>query len=57
MLIILNYILVPRPDHDRFVFLQSQENLRGILVDDMSLDGRYFCFLLIHYRYLKLKLN
>lgn len=33
-------ITMPRPDHDRFVFLQSQENLRGILVDDMSLDGR-----------------
>lgn len=33
-------VTMPKPDLDRFVFLKSQENLRGILVDDMSLDGR-----------------
>ena len=39
----LNYyffIKVPKPDMDRFVFLRAQDNLRGILVDDMSADGR-----------------
>lgn len=33
-------VTMPKPDMDRFVFLKAQESLRGILVDDMSLDGR-----------------
>jgi len=31
---------VPKPDLNRFVFLKSEEAVRGILVDDMNLDGR-----------------
>jgi len=31
---------VPKPDLDKFVFLRANENVRGILVDDMNADGR-----------------
>lgn len=31
---------VPKPELDRFVFLKAQENVRGILLDDMNYDGR-----------------
>lgn len=31
---------MPRPDLDKFVFLKSVENIKGILIDDMTNDGR-----------------
>lgn len=33
-------VTMPNPDLNKFVFLKAQEDLRGILVDDMNLDGR-----------------
>jgi hypothetical protein len=32
---------VPSPDLNKFVFFKSLENVRGVLIDDMSSDGRY----------------
>lgn len=32
---------VPSPDLNKFVFFKSLENIRGVLIDDMSSDGRY----------------
>jgi hypothetical protein len=31
---------VTKPDMDKFVFLRANENVRGVLVDDMNMDGR-----------------
>ena len=31
---------MPRPDLDKFVFLKSVDNIKGILIDDMTNDGR-----------------
>jgi hypothetical protein len=31
---------VPKPAIDKFVFLKSMDNLKGVLVDDLSMDGR-----------------
>lgn len=33
-------VTMPKPDVDKFVFLKANENVRGILVDDMNIDGR-----------------
>jgi GINS complex subunit 4 len=33
-------VTMPTPDLNRFVFLRSHEPVRGILVDDLNLDGR-----------------
>jgi hypothetical protein len=37
---ILKLIQVPKPDLDTFVILKSLDNLRGVLIDDLSMDGR-----------------
>ncbi|RNA08804.1 DNA replication complex GINS SLD5 [Brachionus plicatilis] len=31
---------VPRPDMDKFVFLKTMDSIKGILIDDMTNDGR-----------------
>jgi len=33
-------VTMPQPDLNKFVFLRSHDDLRGILIDDMSSDGR-----------------
>lgn len=33
-------VSMPKPDLDKFVFLKANENVRGILVDDINMDGR-----------------
>ena len=33
-------VSMPKPDLNKFIFLKSLDNLRGILIDDMNLDGR-----------------
>ena len=31
---------MPAPNLDKFVFLQATDNLKGILIDDIQMDGR-----------------
>jgi GINS complex subunit 4 len=33
-------VSMPKPDLNKFIFFKSLDNLRGILIDDMSMDGR-----------------